>query len=432
MWDQLPELILTQIFGHLDHADRASVGEVCPAWNRALSSPVLWRSVAVVIDRDLSDDFPPATILTTKYGQHMRSLELAFSRPYISPRSLHRVKLMCSAPASAGADFLAIVRAKDVQLRQLTLTNWAFAYNRGTLLNALARFLRGQRNLETLCLLNAEFGVADVLRVLGVLAKESREHLASLDLRGAFRMSRWQVPHDNRRYLGLLSHFHSLSLLKLDYPALSNHVLYVLASNASKTLKNLHIFVRNSDSRQHMLADTAWRNLSSACPDLTVSYTIVNISHYEDIYYLLLPSLPLAKFHMFSGHVWDQSRSRNFRSTIGLLITQYTNTLVEVMLQLRNNRESLDDLLVSMLIRCKRLVRLQYDGIIRSLETLREICQLQVEHKTRFKTIHVKPRDINIQNRAVLYEINYQYDRKMHEQGIDFRVEDPTSILFFY
>lgn len=53
----------------------------------------------------------------------------------------------------------------------------------------------------------------------------------------------------------------------------------------------------------------------------------VNISHYEDMYYLLLPSVPLAKFHMFSGHVWDQSRSRNFRSTINLLITQYTNTL---------------------------------------------------------------------------------------------------------
>lgn len=45
------------------------------------------------------------------------------------------------------------------------------------------------------------------------------------------------------------------------------------------------------------------------------------------MYYLLLPSVPLAKFHMFSGYVWDQSRSRNFRNTIGLIITQYTNTL---------------------------------------------------------------------------------------------------------
>ncbi|KAH0950529.1 hypothetical protein HN011_001499 [Eciton burchellii] len=430
MWDQLPELILTQIFSHLNRVDRANVGQVCRSWNRTLSSPVLWRSVTVLIDRDLRGDFPLAGELAAKYGQHMRNLELSFSRPYILPR---QTRITRNTQAEAGADFLAIVRAKDVQLRQLTLTNWVFGYkwgNRGILLCALANFLRGQRNLKILSLLNADFGVTDILRLLGTVAKGSGEHLIFLDLRGAFR--EWQAPHDNPRYLRLLGRFHALTVLKLDYPALSNHALGALANGASKTLKNLYVSVRDSDSRQHMVSDAAWRNLVLACPELTVSYTIVNISHYEDMYYLLLPSVPLAKFHMFSGHVWDQSRSRNFRSTIGLLITQYTATLVEVTLQLRNNRESLDDLLICMLIRCKSLTRLQYDGIIRSLETLREICQLQAENKTRFKTIHVKPRNINIQNRAILNNINYQYDRKMHEQGVDFRIEDPTSILIFY
>lgn len=51
---------------------------------------------------------------------------------------------------------------------------------------------------------------------------------------------------------------------------------------------------------------------------------------------------------------------------------------------------------------------------------------------TDFRTIHAKARNINIPNRAILNNINYQYDRKMHEQGVDFRIEDPTSILFFY
>lgn len=76
------------------------------------------------------------------------------------------------------------------------------------------------------------------------------------------------------RYLRLLGRFHALTLLKLDYPALSNHALDALASGASKTLKYLYISVRDSDSRQHIVADAAWRNLVLACPDLTVSYTI--------------------------------------------------------------------------------------------------------------------------------------------------------------
>lgn len=158
----------------------------------------------------------------------MRSLELAFSRPYILPRQM---RITRNTQAEAGADFLAIIRAKDVQLRQLILTNWVFGYkwgNRGMLLCALANFLRwpqilsfpffinfntikritkwplfylifsGQRNLEILSLLNADFGVTAVLRLLGTVAKGSGESLVSLDLRGAFR--EWQAPHDNPRF----------------------------------------------------------------------------------------------------------------------------------------------------------------------------------------------------------------------------------------
>lgn len=66
MWDQLPELILTQIFSYLNRTDRVSVGQVCRSWNRTLSSPALWRSVTVFIDRDLRGDFPLAGELAVR------------------------------------------------------------------------------------------------------------------------------------------------------------------------------------------------------------------------------------------------------------------------------------------------------------------------------------------------------------------------------
>lgn len=120
---------------------------------------------------------------------------------------------------------------------------------------------------------------------------------------------------------------HALAHLSLDYPALSDGALNALAAGAPKVLRTLHISVRDSDPRQHRIEDASWHNLVTACPELTVSYTIVNISHHEDMCYLLLPSIPLAKFHMFGGHVWDQSRTRNFRGTVSLLINHYTDTL---------------------------------------------------------------------------------------------------------
>lgn len=430
MWDQLPELILIQVFGHLDRGDRVSAGQVCRSWSSAMSSPILWRSVTVLIDRDLRADFRLAEELAVKYGQHMRSLELAWSRSYILPRETHAAH---NIQAEAGAEFLAVIRTKDVQLKELVLTNWVFSYKWGDrckLLYALANFLRSQYNLETLSLLNANFGISDVLRLLGTVARGCSERLVSLDLRGAFRQ--WQTPHSNPRYLRLLGRFHALTILKLDYPAVSDYTLNTLANGAPKVLKILHISVRDSDFRQHTVTDSSWNNLACACPNLTVSYTIVNISHYKDMCYLLLPSVPLAKFQLFSGYVWDQSRSRNFRGTIGLLISHYTDTLAEVMLQLKNNRELLDDLLVSMLVQCKHLTRLQYDGIMRSLDTLRDICQLQAERKTQFRTVHIKPRIVNVRNRAILDEINYQYVHKMLEQEVDFRIEDPASIFYYY
>ncbi|XP_046485548.1 F-box only protein 39 isoform X2 [Neodiprion pinetum] len=377
MWDQLPELILTEIFRHLNSRDRANLGEVCKSWKHAMSSPILWRSVTVLIDRDLRGELPLAKELAVKYGQYMRRLELAWSRPYVIPRETRFAR---NIQSEAGADFLNVIRTKDVQLKELILADWVFSCkwgNRGKLLCALANFLGYQHNLETLNLLNANLGVSDVLRILGSAVRASGNRLESLDLRGAFR--EWQAPHSNPRYLRLLGRLRALATLKLDYPALSDGALNALASAVPLALRTLHISVRDSDSRQHTIANTAWHELAIACPKLTVSYTIA-----------------------------------------------------EVMLQLRNNRELLDDLLVSLLVRCKQLTQLQYDGVLRSLDTLRDICELQTASKTCFQRIHVKPRNVSSHNRAILDDIGYQYDHKMVQQGVDFCIEDPASVLIFH
>lgn len=46
--------------------------------------------------------------------------------------------------------------------------------------------------------------------------------------------------------------------------------------------------------------------------------------------------------------------------------------------------------------------------------------------------IHVKPRNINVCNRAILDEINFQYDHKLLKQGVDLCIEESSSVLLFY
>ncbi|KAG8037124.1 hypothetical protein G9C98_004446 [Cotesia typhae] len=424
MWDQLPELILTLIFDYLECRDRFSVDRTCQSWSRALAAPVLWRSITIFIDRDLRSDSSPTKQLAGKYGQYIRKLELAWSRPYILPSE---TRASWNIRAKEGVEFIAVIKNKAVQLKQLVLTDWFFGSNwnhRSKLLYAVAHFLRFQRNLTSLSLLNANLGVSDVLRLFRAVSWSCGDSLKHLDIRGAFKD--WQAPHSNSRYLQYLERLHTLTTFKLDYPALSDLALNSLALAAPKVLRELHISVRDSDARQHTIQDAAWHNLVAVCPQLTVSYTIVNISHYEDISYLLVPSVPLSRFHMYGGHVWDQSRSRNFRSTIGLLISYYSKSLSEVMLQLRNNREQLDDLLVALVERCRRLTNFQYNGIIRSVGTLQEILNLQIDNKTSFRMIHVKPSSVNLRNRGALDEINYNYNHRMLDRGIDFRIDGPA------
>ncbi|KAJ8675100.1 hypothetical protein QAD02_010886 [Eretmocerus hayati] len=430
MWSQLPELILTQILGLLGNSDRVNAAQVCQHWHRTLASPCLWRRCVVHIDRDLGLDHSLAAELAKRFGEHMRSLELVWTRPYYQQQQQRDrpPRLARCMQAEAGADYLASVRAKEVRLQEVKLTDWIHSSkwgNCGKLLCSLVNLLACQHNLERFSMMNANLGQTDALRLLRIIAKVSGTRLSSLDIRGAFRES--QAPHSNPRYLKVLGRMQALIHLSLDYSAVSDGALIALASGNLKTLQTMHISVRDSGSRLHSVEDSSWHSLVEACPQLTISIIIFNVEHYEDMCNLLLPSVPLAKFQMIGNHVWDQSRSRNFRSTISLIISHYSNTLEEFILQVRNNREMLDDLIISMLIRCKNLKKLQYDGIMRSLETIRDICQMQVDYKMYFRTVHVTPpKNVNVRNRALLHDISSEFERRMTDQGIDFRIDSPA------
>lgn len=45
------------------------------------------------------------------------------------------------------------------------------------------------------------------------------------------------------------------------------------------------------------------------------------------MYYILVPTMPLHTFSLNCGHVWDQSRTRNYCETLNLLVNNYERTL---------------------------------------------------------------------------------------------------------
>lgn len=113
---------------------------------------------------------------------------------------------------------------------------------------------------------------------------------------------------------------------------------------------------------------------------------LVYICRFEDTSYLLVRGMPLRKFSMFSGFNSEDSHSRNLRETLKLLINNFAKTLVDVDLNIRNNRETLDDLIVLMVKQCKLLQRLNFDGILKNMKMVRDISRLLTEasYSSRF------------------------------------------------
>lgn len=56
-------------------------------------------------------------------------------------------------------------------------------------------------------------------------------------------------------------------------------------------------------------------------------YLAVYIAHYEDVCVFLLPSVPLSNFTFTTGCSWDQSRSRDFRGVLSVLLAYYSNSI---------------------------------------------------------------------------------------------------------
>lgn len=114
MWDQLPELILIQIFSYLSRADRANVNQICSLWSSALSAPILWRSVTVLLDRDLIGDHPITIDLVPQFipnplNREMNNFYKCYSNkmhhPLRSMNSYRKIMAdMCTIWNSLGLD----------------------------------------------------------------------------------------------------------------------------------------------------------------------------------------------------------------------------------------------------------------------------------------------------------------------------------------
>ncbi|XP_059171250.1 F-box/LRR-repeat protein 21-like [Physella acuta] len=265
-WSRLPYLVLVQVFQHLDNPDRYHAALTCKSWLLTLSSPVLWRTGHFKLNTKCSQSLISFAETMGKSLLHIRADITSLKDEDIgSTRFLSRLLQV-------------ILDVNNKKLVTLSLTNTkmlrsSHAYPRLRVVEQLETLLENQHQLQVLDLSNAALKLYEGLDLLLAATLNSYATLHTLHINGLVKMSfSADVANDGKFHL-VVSCLTNLSVLQLDYPCLSNTVLYLLAATASNTLRLMSLYA-SIYIPQTYITPPAWQSLTSACPKLKVEFFI--------------------------------------------------------------------------------------------------------------------------------------------------------------
>ncbi|CAH1118003.1 unnamed protein product [Phaedon cochleariae] len=382
LWqDLIPIEIVSEILKYLPRNDRLSCYFVCRKWKEALDRKYLWERIVLHVDRDFLE--PSTTLLTREYYRHIDSLEIGWQKPVTHNRWL---PLKVQDLTKRAVRYLFSLIEHGVQVNSLKIFEWYDVYPFKKIIYHLGRFVKIQTKLDTLIFRNTNFPKNECFKILDACTL-SKDTITRLEIRNNFYI--FNTAFDTMEFVLYLKQFAFLQELKLDYFILSRpKVIDVVTENGKGQLKILEIYFDESDLHSIIIPERKWNKLKRLCPDLKVSISIRNICHYEQLEFIfLMEKMPLNSFSLIASPRYNQRFSRDFESTLRCLINNYHRTLEFIRLEIKNNRENLDDVLLALILKCPKLKKLFFDGLISDdMFLFHEIFR----YKKSFKGLNVK------------------------------------------
>ncbi|XP_003491682.1 F-box only protein 33 [Bombus impatiens] len=280
-WNNLPSIILQEIFSYLPYNCRLRASQVCKNWRYALFHPHFWKKITFVLkDED--------SVSWTKCLAN--NFEL----------SVQEVTIICDISNYCAKETLALLKKLryNRQLRKLFLEpiNSTFEYEDGTkctkaLVSSLITIIKKSNRLEALSLGCIEDLIGSARQIVIHLRNYQAKHLTTLAL-----ASVKDDPDDfnifNASYGHLFDSFARLSILTLDYEFLTNSLLKALDSG---TMERLVIHVHGWHYQFSDTTDGSWQSFVQKNPKcelrLNLLHSYVGIEKLDTN--ILRPSMPL-------------------------------------------------------------------------------------------------------------------------------------------
>ncbi|XP_076169743.1 F-box only protein 33 [Ptiloglossa arizonensis] len=285
-WNNLPSVILQEIFSYLPHNSRLKASQVCKNWRYALFHPSFWKKITFALEYE--DSISWARFLGESFGL-----------------SVQDVTIRCDKPNHSADETLALLKklSCNSQLRKLFLesSSSSFEYEDDEdinghvtpLIKPLVKIIETSNCLEALSLGCIEELTASADVILEPLRLHHAKHLSVLSLAS--------VRDDPDDYdfleLGLdyelfFNSFIRLSILTLDYDFISDSLLKALDTG---TMERLVIHVHGWNEHYAGTTDSAWQIFVQKNPkcelrlNLLHSYVGIDMLHSD----ILRRSMPL-------------------------------------------------------------------------------------------------------------------------------------------
>ncbi|XP_078043910.1 F-box only protein 33 [Augochlora pura] len=284
-WNNLPSVILQEIFSYLPHNSRLRASQVCKNWRYALFHPSFWKKITFALGHE--DSILWARFLAESFGL-----------------SVHEATIRCDTPNHSADETLAILKKLSCnrQLRKLFLesSSSSFEYEDDEDINGYAtplikpiiKIIETANHLEALSLGCIEELTASAGVLLQPLRMNHAKHLTTLSLASVRDDPDYNFCELGFDYELFFNSFIRLSILTLDYEFISDTLLKALDNGV---MERLVIHVHGWNDNYAGTSEMAWQMFVQKNPkcelrlNLIHSYVGVEMLHSD----ILRRSMPL-------------------------------------------------------------------------------------------------------------------------------------------
>uniref|UniRef100_A0A1B6LRU6 F-box domain-containing protein n=1 Tax=Graphocephala atropunctata TaxID=36148 RepID=A0A1B6LRU6_9HEMI len=296
-WNNLPSVILNEVFSYLSHNDKVRASSTCKNWRFALSHPRCWRNVHFVIKpSDKSNDIARTRYLVDCAARKLHNASVTFDS----------MDLVCVQETSNVVESL----SENANLRRLFFKpsncslvcpgeqdDWPKYIERHFGIPLISA-VRKSHHLEMLSLGCLEELVSSHAKA--ILENIVQKHASSITVLGLASIKDYP---DNYFItdlnVNLLKPLKQLQILSLDYCHVNDNLLYILSEAC--TLTRLVVHVHGIMEEHPGTSEVAWSTLTRNLPNCELRLTLIHSYDGVDVLHskILKRAMPLTHLKVF-------------------------------------------------------------------------------------------------------------------------------------